>query len=236
MDLSNSEYKPVKYRANNTFALPTSLNISPEINTDHSQPISTTRRVLPFSIHSNTSPYQVIEAACLEHGIRIHLNPMTAAAVAQQKSSSTENLNSKKSENSLQRNRTFVNRNPSRSSSALNYSTAVNVTQQDSRPFSALQQISTTDFDPTNTHNVSYVQPIENQNSLPLTNAYCSSSILTSEQSDPIVLQAQSAVTNGTPSREAFTNHDPDLAYMSSLLKTTSGDSYRGKLNICCCF
>jgi len=234
MDLSNSELKPVKHRTNNTFALPTSLNISPadytsEIDTDYPQPPPTQRRAFPFS---TPSPYQAIEAAYLEHGIRIHLNPTTAAAVAhqqQQKYLSAENLNDRKSVNSIQRNRAFANRNPSRSSSALNYSTIAHDTHQDSRPFSALQQTSTLDFDPINTHNISYVQPIENQNSVRLTNTYCSSMILTSENSAPIALPTQSTMTNGTASREALINKDPDLAYMSSLLQTTSGDSYRGK-------
>ena len=244
MDLSNSEFKPTKYRTNNTFVLPTSLsndvsslniyssNQTPDINTNHRHYISTTRRNFPVQTPSQptrTSSYQAIEAAYLEHGIRIHINPTTVATGTQQQNLSTENLNARKPTNIIQRHRAFANRIPSRSSSALDYPPITHETRQDSRPFSALQQTSTVDFDHVNTNNTSYIQTNENPNTLQLTNMFCSSSILTSEHSDHVTLPNQLTITNGTSSTDTLINNDPDLAYMSSLLKTTTGDTFRGK-------
>jgi hypothetical protein len=241
MDLSNSEYKPLKHRTNNTFALPTSLNndmsslsIYPsnptnEINTNHPQQTST-RRLFHRPVLSQATPitpYQAIEAAYLEHGIRIHLNPTTAAAVTQQQSQTIDISSRGKSASSIQRHKAFANRIPSRSSSALHYSNPVPDSDQQSRPFSALQHASTTDFDQTNTHNVSYTQKIENQRQL--NDNYCSSSIVASEHSDHVILPPQIAITNGTTSSATLIDNDPDLAYMSSLLQTTNGNSFRGK-------
>ena len=128
------------------------FNISPseymnDTNTHLSQQTSTRRKphVPPSSQTTHVSTYQAIEAAYLEHGIRIHLNPSTAAAVSNQLS--TENLTGRKSVSSIQRHKAFANRIPSRSSSALHYSTNLQDPNQDSRPFSALQQTSTVDFE-----------------------------------------------------------------------------------------
>jgi len=243
MDLSNSEFKPSKHRTNNAFALPTSLNNElsslhlSSCNHNHEMNTNLSEQVLPLSTTSQPthgSTYQAIEAAYLEHGIRIHLNSSTAAAVTQQQTLTTENLTGGRSTNSIQRHKAFVNRYPSRSSSALHYPTSVHDTNQDSRPFSVLQQTSTLDFEPTNMHNVSYSQPIESQNQLQLpqqlNNNYCSSSYLTSEQSDHLTLPTQLAITNEITSTGTLVNNDPDLAYMSSLLQTTTGDLFRGKL------
>jgi hypothetical protein len=249
MDLSNSEFKPAKQRSNNTFALPTSLNHelsylnitpsdqSPEIYSRQCQQTSTRRNFLipPPSQATHTSSYQAIEAAYREHGIRIQLSSTTAAAVSQQKIQSTENLTGRKSANSLQRHKAFVDRNASRSSSALHYSTIKTDLNQDSRPFSALQQTSTNDFEQTNTYNVSYVQPIESQVTLKsseqLNTHFCSSSIVANEHSNPVTPPSHLAITNGTVSTTTLIDNDPDLAYMSTLLQTTSGDSFRGKPN-----
>jgi hypothetical protein len=242
MDLSNSEFKPAKHRTNNTFALPTSLNSdlsslnispsneTPELTINYSQQFLP-RRPYPLASPSQTthvSTYQAIEAAYLEHGIRIHLNSTTAAAVTQQTNLTTENLTEKKSTNNIHRQKAFVNRNPSRSSSALHYSTTINDTNQNSRPFSALQQTSTVDFDQKTPNHNSSTQPTDSQNQFqitqPLTNNYCSSSIVASERYD----HTQLAIPNDITSTGTLVNNDPDLAYMSSLLQTTNGDSFRG--------
>ncbi|CAF1566346.1 unnamed protein product, partial [Adineta steineri] len=68
------------------------------------------------------------------------------------------NTSDRKSASTLHRVKIFINRNPSRSSSVLHYTTTLQDPYQDSRPFSELQQTSTTDFGETQTHNVSYTQ------------------------------------------------------------------------------
>jgi hypothetical protein len=236
MDLSNSDYKPPKHRTNNSFALPTSLNddlsslsiypsnTAQEVSSHPPQQPSTRRKFLrptPSQV-IHVTPYQAIEAAYREHGIRIHLNPSTAAAVTQQQHQSTENLTA----SSLHRHKACVNRNPSRSSSALHYSNAVQDPDESSRPFSALQHASTTDFEQINTHNVSYNQGIQSQRQL--NDVYCSSLIVASEHSEHMILPPQLAITNGTMSSGTLIDNDPDLAYMSSLLQTASGDTFRG--------
>ncbi|CAF2512485.1 unnamed protein product [Rotaria sp. Silwood2] len=250
MDLSNSEYKPPKHRTNNLFALPTSLNndlssLSISISDrPHEVDIQTSQQTLarrmlnqplPPSQTTRTSSYQAIEAAYLEHGIRIHLNPTTAAAVNQQQqnqTTTTENITERKSASSVQRHNAFVHRNLSRSSSALHYPVTVQDAYQDSRPFSELQQTSITDFEETQIHNVSYTQTIETQQkphlSEQLENNYCSSSILISEPSDHMILSRQMPITNDTTSTiTTALDNDPDLAYMTSLLQTTNGDAFR---------
>jgi hypothetical protein len=247
MDLSTNGFKTLKHRTNNTFALPTSLDTelssltvtpydrTPELYSNHQQTSKhRTFRLSSPSQPTNVSTYQAIEAAYLEHGIRIHLNSTTGSIVTQQPNFITENSNERKFENNIHRHKAFINRNPSRSSSALHYSTVIHDKNQDSRPFSALQQSSTSDFEQNNTHRNSHTQPIEIQNRLQLSqpskNNYSLSSIITSEQSDPMILPTQLAITNDTPLTTTLINNDPDLEYMSSLLQTTNGDSFRGKL------
>ena len=245
MDLSNNELKSAKYRTNNFFALPTSLsnehssqnmspaNQTPDLTTNYSYGIPTVRRTHAFPTPSQptrTSSYQAIEAAYLEHGIRIHLNPSTTVAVVtQQSNGSTENLNPRKVTNGMQRHKAFVNRVPSRASSAFDFPPTTHDTHQDSRPFSALQQTSTEDFHQSNSKKATHISPKETSNALQLANPFCSSTIVASEQADHIPLPNQLAITNGTNSTETLVNNDPDLAYMSSLLQTTSGDCFRGK-------
>ena len=244
MDISSSGLKSAKYRTNNTFAFPTSLNTeltflnissanhTPDTSRNHTQQTSK-RRALPLSSPTdsttNVSTYQAIEAAYLEHGIRIHLNSTNPTSgsggvgFVQQ-----ENLIRKKPTNNIQRYKTFVNKQSSRSSSALHYSTNIQDTNQDSRPFSALQHTSIVDFEEINTPKETYAQPIETQNQLessPLLHQNRSSSpILPNQHFDHFKLP----ITNGI-STTTFINHDPDLAYMTSLLQTTNGDSFRGK-------
>jgi hypothetical protein len=247
MDLSNSGSKPSKHRTNNTFALPTSLNnevtslhlspanYTPEINT-HQPQHTLARRGFPLPTSTQPareSSYQAIEAAYLEHGIRIHLNSTAVAAVTQQQNSTTENLTKRKPPNIIQRHKAFANRNPSRSSSALHYPSVVHDTKQDSRPFSALHQTSAVDFGQVNIQQISLTQSNESQTQSLLShqlNNNCSSiSLVASDQSNHIPLLTQLAITDGTTPTTTVPNNDPDLAYMSSLLQTTSGDAFRGK-------
>jgi len=246
MDLSNSESKPLKHRSNTTFVLPTSLTndvsslaISPsdpnlENNLTHSQQtVLSNRRLINGLAPGQSMPlssYQAIEAVYREHGIRIHLDPATAANVSQQQqTTSTENLTGRKSSSSIQRARPFVYRTPSRSSSALNYSTVAREINDDSRPFSALQQTSTVEF----------VQATANDNtnaSSQINNPYSTSSILTNERSEHSVLPLQLTNTDETTTVSSLIQNAPDLAYMSSLLQTTNGDLFRGQFNLSSCF
>ncbi|CAM4741825.1 unnamed protein product [Rotaria magnacalcarata] len=246
MDLSNNEIKPFKHRTNNSFALPTSLNndvsslsisVSDRVHNIEVQPSQQTlinqRLNNPApSQATRTSSYQALEAAYLEHGIRIHLNPTTAAAVSQQQSQTNVNTSDRKSASTLHRIKLFVNRNPSRSSSALHYPTVVTETYQDTRPFSALQQTSITDFEGAETNNVSDTQKNENQqnshNQEQLNFNFCASSILVSEHSQNLISATKLIDHNDTSSAiTTVLDNDPDIAYMTSLLQTTTGDSYR---------
>ena len=239
MDIANNEVKLSKYRTNNSFALPTSLgneissqNLSPSNQTPDLNVNPTGRRSFAYPTPSQptrTSSYQAIEAAYLEHGIRIHLNPNALPVVSQQPNPSSENVNPRKVVNGIQRHKAFINRIPSRASSAFDFPPTVHDTHPDSRPFSALQQTSIEDFDQTTSNNHVHIPTNGTSHAVQLANPFCSSTILASEQADHILFpNNQLAITNGTTSTETLVNNDPDLAYMSSLLQTASGDSFRG--------
>lgn len=239
MDLSKNDLKTTKYRSNTTFALPTSLNFessqiifplsdrTDEMNNrsrSHSRsrqqiviPIASPPPPLTTTTATNTPSYQAIEAAYLEQGIRIRLSPTRTT----QKSGKT-------SVNNLQRHTAFINRNPSRTSSVLHYTTTTNLGQHhDSRPFSALQQTSSNDFDANHAHNVSYAQsPAINEE---IHENCVSPSIVVSEHSNIDVPVEKLPITNDITSTAALLDNDPDLVYMSSLLKQSSGDSFIGK-------
>lgn len=159
--------------------------------------------------------YQALEAAYLERGIRIRISPTR-----------TNQPSGRKSATSLQRHTAFASRNPSRTSSVLQY-TSANVDQQhDSRPFSALQQSSSNDFEQTHAHNVSYAQSSQ-LNDESFYHDCLATSIVASEHSNP---------TPPPPPTNEFTSttatsfeNDPDFLYMSTLLKKSSGDAFRGK-------
>jgi hypothetical protein len=224
MDLSRSEFKPSKHRSNTDFALPSSLNIElSSLNlspSDQSQEMSTRYHpslVVPVATQvTNTSPYHAIEAACLEHGIRVRLSPTKVGTAGQQQSG-------RKSVNSLQRHTAFINRNPSRTSSVLHYATTNQDQNDDSRSFSALQQISSNDFHQSHVHNVSYDQ------SIPVNEDDYALSIIASEHSNPITPPDKLPIASPRRPLTKLFPDDPDLAYMSSLLKKPSGDTFRGE-------
>ena len=242
MDLSNNESKPARFRSNNSFVLPTSLSndlsslhMTPsdsndELDSTHLQQTSAN----PMFAHStasqpiahHSSAYQAIEAAYREHGIRIHLNPTTATAIGQQHSSASDYLNGSKPPISLQRPRVFIHRTPSRSSSALHYTDAAPDHKQDSRPFSALQQTSNHDFEQYRRDDLSCGAVIDLSQLPARPNVeHSSTSILASERSNLLTPPTNVGIT--TIVTKPIEN-DPDLAYMSRLLKTTNGDSFRG--------
>lgn len=250
LDLSNNESKPSRHRSNNAFVFPTSLNH--ELSTlhmssadSHDERTTTTHHLQSAStdqmpIHSNTSqsttnplpPYQVLEAAYLEHGIRIHIDPNTAAAFNQQQTLTSDRSHGNKSTTLLQqRPRAFVNRNPSRSSSALQYQVILPDPNQDSRPFSALQPGSRHDFEGNSHHDD---QLYSNGIDLSQLNGhhhqeYSTHSILASEHSTPLTPPEHIPIPiYGGKSID----DDPDLVYMKKLLKTTNGDSFRGKTTV----
>lgn len=250
MDLSNTEIKPIKHRSNNSFALPTSLNndlssltvsISDHLREIDYQPsqqtLSQQRLINPApSQATRVSSYQAIEAAYREHGIRIHLDPTAAAAVSQQQFQTNGNQTDRKSASTIHRIKAFVNRNPSRASSALHYPTAEPELYQESRPFSALQQTSMTDFEGTQTNDASYSNKTEKPKDLKNPEQsninYCASSILVSEPSDNVISQTKRIDANDASTVTTMFDNDPDVIYMTSLLQTNAGDSYRGKYKI----
>ena len=199
-------------------------------------------RTHPMSARSHPqilSSYQAIETAYREQGIRIRL-------ASQQQSE-------KKSNDNLRRHSAFCNRNPSRTSSVLHYTTTTTTThlnhQPDSRPFSALQQTSSNDFEQNHGHNVSYAQSLQIDEENYPTN-FLSPSITESEHSicspspPPLPLPSRSSslpirhlpeklslTTSNAVSTTTATSqeNDPDFAYMCALLSKPSGDSFRGK-------
>lgn len=166
---------------------------------------------------ASQSSYHAIKAAYLERGIRIRLSPTR-----------TNQQSGRKSVNSLQRHTAFINRNPSRTSSVLHYTTNNHEQHHDSRPFSALHQTSSNDFDPNHTHNVSYAQSSQINEE---TQKDClSPSIIASEHSNLVSPVEKLPITNDITSTRTLFDNDPDLVYMSSLLKQPSGDSFIGKI------
>jgi len=221
MDLSQNNLKPTKFRSNNSFAFPASLNIRSSdqnhemITRFHQSPVT------PAASQSSNRPsYQAIEAAYLEHGVRIRVSPTR-----------TSQQSERKSVNSLQRHTAFISRNPIRTTSVLHYTTTDLDQHHDSRSFSALQQSSSNDFEQTQTHNVSYAQ--SSQLNEEIHDDYLSPSIIVSEHSNPITPPEKLPITNNRTSTTPTTlyDNDPDLLYMSSLLKKPSGDSFLGKVN-----
>jgi hypothetical protein len=242
MDLSNNELKPMRYRSNNSFVLPTSL--STDLSSLHMTP-SDSNEELDMSYPQETSvnpmftdpsanqasAYQAIEAAYREQGIRIHLNQTAVATMTQQQQqqqpSATDHVNESKLPINPQRPRVFIHRNPSRSSSALQYTSAAQDTNQDSRPFSAFHQTSNHHFEQYRSDDGSH-GPVIDLSQLPArsTVEYSSTSMLASEHSNPITLTAHLGM-NTIVTRSV--ENDPDLDYMTRLLKTANGDSFRGK-------
>lgn len=184
------------------------------------------------------SSYQAIESAYREQGIRIRI--------------ASQQQTEKKSNDNLRRHSAFCNRNPSRTSSVLHYTTTTTTHlnyQPDSRPFSALQQTSSNDFDQNQTHNVSYAQSSQIDEENYPTNLL-SSSIIESEHSIcspsspplPLPSRSSSCSVRHLPEKLPLTTsnvvstttaisqeNDPDFAYMCALLSKPSGDSFRGK-------
>jgi hypothetical protein len=189
----------------------------------HSTKQNPTRRklLLPSSAEAtHLSSYQAIEAAYLEHGIRINININlpTAPTVTKRQYQITENSTERNSANNIERHKASNNRNLSQSSIPPHYLTTVQHTQNlNSRIFTA-------DLEQIHTHNISYAQS-SNQ----LNNNSCSSIITVSEHSDQMTLPTQSDITSDKASLATLIGTDSDLAYMSSLLRRTSGDSCRGK-------
>lgn len=229
MGLTDNQIRPIKHQSNTSFVLPTSLNdaSSPLIMSfsDRSHQISA-RSHAQISLPS----FQTIENAYREQGIRIRLSPTR-----------TGQQSGRKSTTNLQRHSAFINRNPSRTSSVLHYTTTTNVhPQPDSRSFSVLQQTSSNDFEHTQTHNVSYAQSSQIDEEVYPTN-YISPSLIESEPSlgapsaPPLSLSPlkrpltiPDAVSTTTTATTLYDN-DPDFAYMSSLFQQASGDSCRGR-------
>ena len=181
---------------------------------------------------SNARPnYRALEAAYLERGIRIQMDASTAAALNQQQTSTTDRSHGNKSTNLLQRPRAFVHRNPSRSSSALQYQVILPDPNEDGRPFSALQPGLRHDFErnpPPDEDAYANGVDLSQLTGQQLRSDYSTHSILIGEQMTPVTPPEQIRIpVNGCKSID----DDPDLVYMSKLLKTTNGDSFRGRTN-----
>ena len=174
---------------------------------------------------TDLSAYQAIEAVYLGQGIRIRLSPTKVNAPAAPAIQPT----GRRSANSLQRHTTFTNRNPSRTSSVLHYATTTQDLDHDGRSFSALQQMSSVGFDHSHPHNVSFAQTSQ-ASEMAASQDYYSVSMNTSEHSNRTALAEKTVRRrDSSTATTALNSNDHDLAYMSSLLKTSAGQSYRGE-------
>ncbi|CAF2096598.1 unnamed protein product [Rotaria magnacalcarata] len=226
MDISSSDLKAIRHRSNTLVALPASLNPEPSIlnvsplgYADEMHNYSSEHALVPaLSQTSNPAPYQTIEAAYLEHGIRIRLSPTRITTTTGQPSE-------RKTTHNFQRRTAFTSRNPYRSSSVLQYATSKQGQYSDTRSFSALQQMSTNDFEQTNDHIKSYAQ--SSQITEEINDDYCSSVIKVNESSNSMGSPEIFSTIDGITSSTTLYNSDPDLVYMSSLLQKPSGESMR---------
>ncbi|CAF3012461.1 unnamed protein product [Rotaria sp. Silwood2] len=225
MDISNSDIKATRHRSNTLFAFPTSLNtepstliVSPLDYTDEMNNYSREQTIIPTTSQPlNVSPYQAIEAAYLEQGIRIRLSPTRTAASGQQ--------SERKSANSFQRRPAFISRHPSRTSSVLHYATTNQDHYNDSRSFSALQQMASHDFQQVHEHSVSYTQSSQIQEETH--EDYDSSLTKVNEHCNLVNSPELFSMTNGIASSTTLYDNDPDLMYMTSLMNQPSGESVR---------
>ncbi|CAF3441269.1 unnamed protein product [Rotaria socialis] len=226
MDISSTELKAIRHRSNNLVALPASLdpepsilNVSPLGYADEMHNYSSEHAFVPaLPQPSNPSPYQTIEAAYLEHGIRIRLSPTRITTTAGQPSE-------RRTTHNFQRRTAFTSRNPYRTSSVLQYATSKQDQYSESRSFSALQQISSNDFEQTNDHIKSYAQ--SSQITEEINDDYCSSLMKANESANSMDSPEIFSTTDGITSSTTLYNNDPDLVYMTSLMQKPSGESMR---------
>lgn len=172
---------------------------------------------------TDMTSYKAIEAAYLEHGIRIRLTPNKSSTT-----NKTTATTGRRSANS-QRHLSFTNRNPSRTSSVLTYAPTRPEIDQETRSFSALHQASANGFETSQTLNVSLAQSSSTQYfEGTKSSEYFSTSFIAKEHSNPVTPPGKTSTHQPSAISLTFPN-DPDLAYMSSLLKTSIGQSYRGE-------
>ena len=221
MDLSTNDLKPTRYRPNTSFAVSTSHNFeSPSRIISASDTRFRQSAVTPTVIQPVKIPtYQDIEAVYLEHGIRIRVSPTRPSQPSA----------GRKSASNLQRHSAFASRNPTRTSSVLHYTVANLNEPHDARPFSALQQTSSDEFEQDHTHNVSYAQSSQANEETHQHENYLSPSLVISEHSNSFTPE-KLPLTNNTASSTSMFDNDPDLAYMSVLLRKQNGDTFRGNI------
>lgn len=174
----------------------------------------------PVSQTSESTPYQAIEAAYLERGIRIRLSPTKMTTNGQQ--------SEKKSFQSFHRRPAFVHRNPGRTSSVLNYDTPRKDQYSDTRSFSALQQTTTNDFEPLQEHNKSYTQSSQITEETPDDGELAL--VKTNENLNPVDSPDLFSKTYDQIVSMTSIDTDPDLMYMTKLLQQPNGESVRGRL------
>lgn len=163
--------------------------------------------------NQEVSSYQAIEAAYRQRGIRIRLSPGKG-------SPSQGSAAGRRSALSLRRPSTFSNRNPSRTSSVLNYSSTKPEFEPVERSFSVLQQASSNAFESEHTKSLAFTQSTE------ISEVPTVSGFSENETSPKLVTSAVTTEKSVIPINLSM--NDPDLAYMSVLLKTSAGESYRG--------
>lgn len=229
MDIASTDLRSLPHRSNTGFAFPTSLNtdisylhLTPdnrvyEMSSDSFQDPD----LMTASQSSNLSSYKAIQAAYLQHGIRIRYSPRkttpaTAARPDRQPSGSacTRTTSSKEHPVGLPK----VSQHMARKQHA----------EPDSASFDTPQQSSSNDFDHVRIADVSdeeSTSPINDD----IPDEYYSTSFITSQHfPSGTPLEKTRFANTLTPTAPVLDDDDPDIAYMSSLLKIASSDSFRG--------
>ncbi|CAF1406661.1 unnamed protein product [Adineta steineri] len=220
MNLSNNVSKPIHHRSNTSFAFPTSFNseisyphLTPSADSIHEMSSYSFRTTdtLTASQASNMSSYRNLQAAYLDRGIRVHLSPRKAMSARQAKSE-------RQPINDARPNTACVRRNPRRLSNTLQ-DTIIN---QDPHieSYSTLQQESANDFEQIHTQNGSNG---ELSSSMDEDDNYYTTSFITSEHYNPSKKSLTHTIKPTTP----IDDNDPDIVYMSTLLKKARVESGR---------
>ncbi|UJR23355.1 hypothetical protein I4U23_026367 [Adineta vaga] len=228
MDIVTTDLRTVHHRSNTSFALPTSLE--KEIAYSYLSPYDQMHEIsshsfqdpdlLTASQSTDLSSYKAIQQAYLQHGIRIRLSQRKA-------SSATRSRPERKSIHSARPHTANIRQQSAKPTNVLQDATTKQNEDHDAQSFSTPQQTSLNDFEQIHVNNVSddeLQSPINDE----IPEDYYSTSFITSQHFHLDTPQRRTQSTNPiTPTTTILDDDDPDIIYMSSLLKIASVESFR---------
>ncbi|CAF0787615.1 unnamed protein product [Adineta ricciae] len=215
MDIINTDLRSIHHRSNTSFALPTSLerDISYPHLTSYDQMHDMSSHsfqdpdLLTESQSSNLSSYKAIQQAYLQHGIRIRFSPRKIVSATHSKCE-----------------RPLTSSARPHTASARQNSAKPMITKQnqdhETESYDSPQQGSSNDFEQNHVNNISEEEILED--------CY-STSFITSQHFHSSTPSEKTHFTNtNTPTTATLLDDDdPDMLYMSSLLKIASVESFR---------